>query len=129
MIGQIDIDAVAESCAVAADGASLGDIVDVYLDAASGEPTWAAVVCPRGRSIVPLTGAFLDDGEVVITATAGAVMRSPHVESVAEITPDEEAELSIHYGWERGPHVTSSGTGRAPFDCGRFAVSTEGKSA
>jgi stress response protein YsnF len=87
--------------AVSTDGAKLGHVADVYVDARTGAPTWLVVqggVLSAGVSFVPAAGARTDgDGRVVVAYTRRQVRRAPHPPADGDLAAEEEAELVRHY--------------------------------
>jgi stress response protein YsnF len=83
------------------DGARLGHVADVYVDAASGAAKWLVVrggLLSSGVTFVPADGARQDDeGRVVVGYTRRQVRRAPHPPADGELDVDEEATLARYY--------------------------------
>ena len=98
---------------LAADGARLGHVADVYIDPSTGAPRWLAV--PTGLlssavCFVPAEGAGRDeDGRIVIGYTRKQVRKAPHPAADGELTSAEEDALARHYLAAAAPAVTRSG--------------------
>ncbi|MEV3961897.1 PRC and DUF2382 domain-containing protein [Nocardia sp. NPDC050193] len=88
------------------DGDKIGKVKRVYVNNASGAPTWAAVSTGlfSGDSLVPLAGAQLrsDDDQVQVRVDKQAVKSAPHLEHDGLITDESERELFVHYGIDPG---------------------------
>ena len=86
---------------VACDGARIGDVADVYVDATSGVPKWLVVrggLLSNGISFVPAEGAREDgSGRLVVAPTRRQVRRAPHPSAQGELSVDEEEALTRHY--------------------------------
>ena len=86
---------------VAADGAKLGHVADVYVDPESGAPKW--LVVPAGlfsgaASFVPADGAAEDeDGRILVAYTRKQIRKAPHPDPDGDLSPAEEADLARHY--------------------------------
>lgn len=85
----------------ASDGAKLGHVADVYVDAATGAPKWLVLrgsVLSDAVSFVPADGASEDDrGRVITCYSRRTIRRAPHPEADGELSPEEESRLAQHY--------------------------------
>ncbi|MFI6308948.1 DUF2382 domain-containing protein [Nocardia fusca] len=83
-------------------GAKIGKVKRVYVDNASGAPTWASVSTGlfSEDSLVPLAGARLrdDPAELQVRVHKDAVKTAPHLAHDGLITQDSENDLFVHYG-------------------------------
>ncbi|MGW5381859.1 PRC and DUF2382 domain-containing protein [Nocardia sp. NPDC003963] len=83
-------------------GAKIGKVKRVYVDNASGAPTWASVSTGlfSEDSLVPLAGAQLrqDPAELQVRVRKEAVKTAPHLAHDGLITQDSENDLFVHYG-------------------------------
>src|SRR4051794_26195476 len=91
-------------------GAALGHVADVYVDPQWGEPRW--LVVQRGFlttsvAFVPADGAQEDDeGRVVVAHTRRQVRAAPRPAGDGELSTEEDAALTRHYGastWAAAP--------------------------
>ena len=85
------------------DGERVGRIVEIYLEAESGEPEWVLVhtgLFGPKRTFVPLAGATEADGQLRVPLEHGTVKDAPQIEPNGQLTTEEEAELFRHYGLE-----------------------------
>lgn len=106
-------------------GAKIGKVKRVYVDNASGAPTWASVSTGlfSEDSLVPLAGAQMrqDPAELQVRVHKEAVKTAPHLAHDGLITQDSENDLFVHYGvdpnragWEDyGRHAGTAHTGTA----------------
>jgi Domain of unknown function (DUF2382) len=87
------------------DGNALGTVTAVFVDDASGQPTWVALTSgvhaaadPADVPVVaPITGAVLTDGRLRLTVPSDAVRAAPHPASPERLSPEEEGLLRDHY--------------------------------
>lgn len=86
-------------------GDKIGGVGQVYLDDATGAPTWVTVrtgLFGTAESFVPLEGARLVGDDIVVAFDKEAIKDAPRVEVDGTVTPEEEQELFRHYGLQRG---------------------------
>ena len=84
-----------------ADGAKIGEIADIYLDRASGEPEWLAVktgLLGSNLSFVPIREATMSGDDVRVPYDKSMVKDAPNAEADGELSPEEERRLYEHYG-------------------------------
>ncbi|MFE6862232.1 PRC and DUF2382 domain-containing protein [Nocardia sp. NPDC057668] len=92
-------------------GDKIGKVKQIYIDNASGAPTWAAVSTGlfHDDSLVPLAGAQHRAGsdQLQVQVDKEEVRSAPHIPMDHEITADEEQQLFVHYhvdpqraGWD-----------------------------
>jgi len=90
------------SCTVLdAEGSRIGGVSQVYLDDATGEPTF--VVARAGlfgnrEVLIPLTGAFASDGLLQVPHPAEVIKQAPPPPPDQHLTPTHEAQAYRHYG-------------------------------
>jgi stress response protein YsnF/sporulation protein YlmC with PRC-barrel domain len=86
---------------VSTDGADLGQVADVYVDARSGAARWLVVrggVLSTSVCFVPADGTREDDaGRLVVAYTRRQVRRAPRPPADGDLTTVEEAALARHY--------------------------------
>ena len=83
------------------DGQSIGEIVEIFADDASGEPKWLAVrsgLFGLRRNFVPVSEVVLDGGGIVARWPKAHVTSSPTAGDDTALTPEEELDLFAHYG-------------------------------
>src|ERR671917_1062437 len=98
------------------EGSKIGEIVEMYLDAESGEPEWALVhtgLFGTKQTFVPLREAAEgDDENLKVPYAKKMVGDAPHIEPSGQLTKDQEASLYRHFGvhW-REPDGEGGGDG------------------
>lgn len=106
---------------VAADGRRIGPVGQVYLDDATGVPTWVTVktgLFGTRETFVPLQGAVLTKGQIQVPFAEAVVKSAPGIDPDRHLDAEEEAELYAHYEVtpQAGGEVTeepAGGTGPA----------------
>jgi len=79
----------------------LGSVGQVYVDDASGDPSWVTVktgLFGTSESFVPLEGARVDGDDIVVAFEEQAVRHAPRVDPDGALSPEEEEQLYRHYG-------------------------------
>lgn len=85
-------------------GDKIGGVGQVYLDDATGAPTWVTVrtgLFGTAETFVPLEGARLVGDDILVAFEKETIKDAPRVEADGTVTPDEERELFRHYGLQR----------------------------
>jgi hypothetical protein len=93
---------------VGSDGGKIGPIGQLYADDDTGEPTWVTVTTGlfgTSQSFVPVEGARIDGGDLVVPYTKDQVKDAPRVDTDGHLDPEEEDRLYTHY--ERGARTYS----------------------
>ena len=83
------------------DGAVLGTMGQLYVDDATGDPSWVTVTThPAGNpeSFAPLVGATLDGQDVRLPYSHSKVHDSPKISQDGHLSPQEEKHLLRYYG-------------------------------
>ncbi|WP_298251887.1 YsnF/AvaK domain-containing protein [uncultured Arthrobacter sp.] len=83
------------------DGAALGPMGQLYVDDATGEPSWVTVVTHamgNPESFAPLQGAELDGRNVRLPFSHSMVYESPKMSQDGHLSPEEEQQLLRYYG-------------------------------
>lgn len=91
----------------------IGDVGQVYLDDASGQPQWVTVstgLFGTKESFVPLQQASFAGGVLTVPVTKDQVKGAPRVDTDGHISPEEEAELYRYYGISGAGYDTGEGT-------------------
>ncbi|MDQ0823042.1 hypothetical protein QFZ79_000785 [Arthrobacter sp. V4I6] len=118
MLAKEDIDDLLQrnGNVVATDGDKIGSIGQVYADDDNGQPTWVTVktgLFGTSESFVPLEGARIEGGDIVIPYTKDQVKDAPRVDTDGHLEPSEEDRLYAHYGLGGGALTyTEATTGR-----------------
>ena len=95
------IDGITDGNVVSTDGNKIGGIGQVYLDDNTGQPNWVTVktgLFGTSESFVPLDGASLRGGDIVVNYDKATVKDAPRVDADGSITPQEEETLYSYYG-------------------------------
>jgi uncharacterized protein (TIGR02271 family) len=86
---------------IGADGQKIGTVADIYFDKDTRQPEWALVTTGlfgTKSSFVPITSASMDAEGLSVPVTKDQVKDAPRLDDDGELTRDEEALLSSHYG-------------------------------
>jgi len=90
------------SCTVLDEGGSrIGAVSQVYLDDATGEPTFVtarAGLFGNKEVLVPLVGAFVADDLMQVPHPADVIKQAPAPRPDRRLSPTQEAEVYRHYG-------------------------------
>ena len=95
------IDGITDGNVVSTNGDKIGGIGQVYLDDNTGEPNWVTVktgLFGTSESFVPLDGADLRGGDIVVKYDKATIKDAPRVDADGSITPEEEDALYSYYG-------------------------------
>ena len=95
------------------DGDKIGSIGQVYADDENGQPTWATAktgLFGMSESFVPLEGARVEGGDILVPYTKEQVKDAPRVDTDGRLEPDEEDRLYAHYGLSGGGRTYTEAT-------------------
>jgi uncharacterized protein (TIGR02271 family) len=99
------------------EGDKIGSLGQVYADDENGQPTWVTVktgLFGASESFVPLEGARVEGGDLVVPYTKDQVKDAPRVDVDGHLEPSEEDRLYAHYGLDGGNRAyTEADTGHA----------------
>jgi len=101
MISRDSVQTLIGGTAYTNDGEKIGNIGQVYLDNASGEPAWVTVktgLFGSNESFVPLEQAELTDGGLRLPYDKDRVKGAPNIETDRELSEQEENQLYSYYG-------------------------------
>lgn len=87
------------------DGAVLGPMGQLYVDDATGEPSWVTIsthTVGNPESFAPLQGATLQGKDVRLPYTHALVYDSPKMSQDGHLSPEEEQHLLRYYGLMAG---------------------------
>jgi hypothetical protein len=87
-------------------GATVGTVVEFYLDRETGHPTWALVntgLFGTTHTFIPLVQATEISDGLQVPYEKRNIKDTPRVDPHDELTPDEEATLFAHYGVDYQP--------------------------
>jgi uncharacterized protein (TIGR02271 family) len=97
-------------------GEKIGTIEEIYLDNESDEPEWALVktgLFGTKSSFVPLRNASRDGDTLSVPFEKEQVKDAPAIDTDAELSQREEADLYRHYGLEYSEAGSQSGESSA----------------
>jgi hypothetical protein len=86
-------------------GSRVGEIVDVYVDAETGEVHWMLVrigAADGPLTLVPVQYSIANRLHVWVPITKQLITRAPGVPGADALHRDDELELCFHYGGLRG---------------------------
>ena len=95
------IDGITDGNVVSTSGDKIGGIGQIYLDDNTGEPNWVTVktgLFGTSESFVPLDGASLRGGDIVVNYDKATIKDAPRVDADGSISPEEEDALYSYYG-------------------------------
>jgi len=87
-------------------GERVGRLTAIYAERASGERQFGLVrtgLFGLRSVLVPLTGAFEENGALILDLDKQAIKGSPHLRRDEPLPPDVEEALYSHYGIEAPP--------------------------
>jgi uncharacterized protein (TIGR02271 family) len=98
-------------------GGKIGSIGQIYLDDATGQPSWITVktgLFGTSESFVPLENANVQGDDVAVSYDKDKIKDAPRVDPDGSLSPEEEDRLYEYYGLGSGTTGTSdySGTTR-----------------
>lgn len=113
MLSMHDLDPLLRrrSAVITDQGDKVGSIGVVYLDDVTEEPTWVTVhtgLFGTRESFVPLRGAAVQGGQLVVAYSRDLVRHAPSTERDGHLDPEEESALYGHYGLARPAAVTDT---------------------
>jgi uncharacterized protein (TIGR02271 family) len=103
MIESQQLDRLPGMDVIGSDGEDIGKVDEVYVDDATGEPSFALVntgLFGLKSSFVPLDQAALSGENLQVAATKDQVKDAPNMDPDGHLSPDEEDELYRYYGLE-----------------------------
>jgi hypothetical protein len=82
------------------DGQPVGEVIDVYLDPATGEPALARLALPRhNQALVPLRLACPQG--LAFATTKATITRAPKIDMVRRLSDTEMHRVLHHYGLDQ----------------------------
>src|SRR5215203_846372 len=100
-ITENDLSGVYDGDVVSASGEKIGSVGQIYLDDQSGEPTFVTAntgLFGMSQSFVPLRGARVDNGNVVVDFDKTTVKDAPRIDDDGSLSPAEEDQIYAYYG-------------------------------
>jgi sporulation protein YlmC with PRC-barrel domain len=119
-ITENDLTGLRDGNVVSASGDKIGSIGQIYLDDQTGEPTFVTVntgLFGMKQSFVPLQGARVQDGDVIVDYDKDTVKDAPRIDDDGSLTPEEEDQLYSYYGLG-GVGTTTDGYDTTGYDAG-----------
>ncbi len=101
------------SAVVTDQGDKVGSVGEVFLDDATDTPTWITVhtgLFGTKESFVPLDGATVQDGRLVVAYPRDLIRHAPSTERDGQLSPEDESTLFRHYGL----HTTTTAASNDP---------------
>jgi uncharacterized protein (TIGR02271 family) len=114
MIESQQLDRLPGMNVIGSDGEDIGKVDEVYVDDATGEPSFALVntgLFGLKSSFVPLDQAAISGEDLQVAATKDKVKDAPKVDPDGHLSPDEEDELYRYYGLQ-APTASDTTDGR-----------------
>jgi uncharacterized protein (TIGR02271 family) len=100
-ITENDVAGLRDGDVISTSGDKIGSIGQVYVDDQTGEPSFVTVntgLFGLKQSFVPLQGANLEAGNLVVNYDKETVKDAPRIDDDGSLTPEEEDELYSYYG-------------------------------
>ena len=100
-----DVAALYDATVYETDGDKIGRVGTVYLDDATGQPSWVTVktgLFGTSESFVPLDRASISGTDIRVPYSKSQIKDAPRMETDAELTPQEEERLYEYYGLGSG---------------------------
>lgn len=98
-------------------GGKLGDVNEVFVDDASGQPTFVDVnhgLFGMGNSLVPLRGHSVDGDSLTLGFAKDRIKNAPDFDSDKPLTPQQQTEIYEHYGISEAADVQGYTGGERP---------------
>jgi len=117
-ITESDLTGLGDGNVVTTSGDKIGSIGQVYLDDQTGDPSFVTAntgLFGTSQSFVPLQGATVRDGDIVVDYDKDTVKNAPRIDDDGKLSPEEEDRLYEYYGLGSVSTGTDSG---ADYDAG-----------
>ncbi|MET3952818.1 YsnF/AvaK domain-containing protein [Arthrobacter sp. UYEF36] len=91
----------------------IGSIGQIYADDDNGQPTWVTAktgLFGTSESFVPLEGARVEGGDLLVPYTKDQIKDAPRVDTDGHLDPAEEDRLYAHYGLSGGGRTYTDAT-------------------
>ena len=95
-----DIDALQRADVIDSTGDKVGGVGQVYLDDATGEPSFVTVktgLFGSNESFVPVRGAQVSGEEIRVPYTKDVIKDAPNISEDGHLEPDQEAQIHEYY--------------------------------
>ena len=116
---------------VSTSGAKIGSIGQIYLDDATGQPSWITAkngLFGTSESFVPLENATVSGNDVAVGYDKDKVKDAPRVDPDGSLSPEEEDRLYEYYGLGSGTSTTGYDDSTSGTDSGIAAGYVENAS-
>ena len=100
-ITENDLSEVYDGDVLSVSGEKIGSVGQIYLDDQSGEPTFVTAntgLFGLSQSFVPLRGARVENGDVIVDFDRTTVKDAPRIDDDGSLSPAEEDQLYAYYG-------------------------------
>jgi len=100
-ITENDLSEVYAGDVLSASGEKIGSVGQVYLDDQTGEPTFVTAntgLFGLSQSFVPLRGARVENGNVIVDFDRTTVKDAPRIDDDGSLSPAEEDQIYAYYG-------------------------------
>ncbi|GGC94288.1 hypothetical protein GCM10011512_21630 [Tersicoccus solisilvae] len=124
MSTNLSIEQLQSATVIDQDGDKIGDVGQVYVDDATGDPSWVTVrtgLFGTKETFIPLDRAQSDANGVRVPYEKKFVKDAPNMNEDEHLSPEQEAELYRYYGLDAG---TGSDAGRDTGRSGTAGVGT-----
>jgi uncharacterized protein (TIGR02271 family) len=111
-ITENDLSGVRDGKVVTTSGDKIGSIGQIYLDDETGNPSFVTAntgLFGTSQSFVPLQGASVRDGDIVVDYDKDTVKNAPRIDDDGKLSPEEEDRLYEYYGLGGGTTRTTTG--------------------
>src|SRR5829696_4923867 len=109
-ITESDLTGLRNGNVVTTSGDKIGSIGQIYLDDQTGDPSFVTAntgLFGTSQSFVPLQGASVRDGDIVVDYDKDTVKNAPRIEDDGKLSPEEEDSLYEYYGLGGGTTRTT----------------------
>jgi len=118
-ITENDLTGLRDGNVISSSGDKIGSIGQIYLDDQTGEPTFVTAntgLFGMKHSLVPLQGARVQDGDLIVDYDKDTVKDAPRIDDDGSLSPEEEDQLYSYYGL--GGAGTTQGYDSTGYDAG-----------
>jgi uncharacterized protein (TIGR02271 family) len=122
-ITENDLTGLTDGNVISSSGEKIGSIGQIYLDDQTGDPTFVTAstgLFGMKQSFVPLQGARVQDGDLIVEYDKDTVKGAPRIDDDGSLTPEEEDQLYSYYGLG-GAGTTTQGYDTTGYDAGTRA--------
>ena len=110
-ITENDLTGLRDGKVVTTSGDKIGSIGQIYLDDETGSPSFVTAntgLFGTSQSFVPLQGASVQDGDIVVDYDKDTVKNAPRIDDDGKLSPEEEDRLYDYYGLGGGTTQTTT---------------------